>query len=132
LPHHQPRVLRKSQSDCPATPGVPQQSLVLTLAAEIRRVASNAARSRGSRRSVGRQSITTADPPARRATRHCRAGDMLHGNWLLRGWTLGDVTYYSTEIPEYALVEMSRGLGAGKASRRDSLHLRLRVASSLS
>ena len=38
--------------------------------------------------------------------------DMLHGNWLLRGWTLGDVTYYSTEIPEYALVEMVRGLGA--------------------
>ena len=38
--------------------------------------------------------------------------DMLHGNWLLRGWTLGDVTYYSTEIPEYALVELFRGLGA--------------------
>jgi hypothetical protein len=38
--------------------------------------------------------------------------DMLHGNWLLRGWTLGDVTYYTTEIPEYALVEMFRGLGA--------------------
>ena len=38
--------------------------------------------------------------------------DMLHGNWLLRGWTLGDVTYYSTEIPEYALVELVRGLGA--------------------
>jgi hypothetical protein len=38
--------------------------------------------------------------------------DMLHGNWLLHGWTLGDVTYYSTEIPEYALVEMVRGLGA--------------------
>src|SRR5437868_9955741 len=38
--------------------------------------------------------------------------DMLHGNWLLHGWTLGDVTYYTTEIPEYALVEMVRGLGA--------------------
>ena len=38
--------------------------------------------------------------------------DMLHGNWLLRGWTMGDVTYYSTEIPEYALVELVRGLGA--------------------
>jgi hypothetical protein len=36
--------------------------------------------------------------------------DMLHGNVLLRGWTLGDVTYYTTEVPEYALVEMFRGL----------------------
>ena len=39
--------------------------------------------------------------------------DMLHGNWLLHGWTLGDVTYYTTEIPEYALIELVRGLGAG-------------------
>jgi len=38
--------------------------------------------------------------------------DMLHGNLLLHGWTLGDVTYYTTEIPQYALVEMVRGLGA--------------------
>ena len=38
--------------------------------------------------------------------------DMLHGNWLLRGWTLGDVTYYTTEIPQYALAEVFRGLGA--------------------
>ena len=38
--------------------------------------------------------------------------DMLHGNWLLHGWTLGDVTYYTTEIPEYALAEVFRGLGA--------------------
>jgi hypothetical protein len=36
--------------------------------------------------------------------------DMLHGNVLLRGWTLGDVTYYTTEVPEYALVELFRGL----------------------
>ena len=38
--------------------------------------------------------------------------DMLHGNWLLHGWTLGDVTYYTTEIPQYALAEVFRGLGA--------------------
>src|ERR1700750_1752094 len=37
--------------------------------------------------------------------------DMLHGNWLLRGWTMGDVTYYSTEIPEFAVVERVRGPG---------------------
>ena len=41
-----------------------------------------------------------------------QAWDMLHGNWLLHGWTLGDVTYYSTEIPQYALIEAVRGLGA--------------------
>ncbi len=38
--------------------------------------------------------------------------DMLHGNWLLHGWTMGDVTYYTTEIPEYALIELFRGLRA--------------------
>jgi len=38
--------------------------------------------------------------------------DMLHGNWLLHGWTIADVTYYTTEVPEYALVELFRGLRA--------------------
>jgi hypothetical protein len=41
-----------------------------------------------------------------------QAWDMLHGNWLLRGWALGDVTYYTTELPEYVLVEIFRGLGS--------------------
>ncbi len=41
-----------------------------------------------------------------------QAWDMLHGNWLLRGWTVGDVSYYTTEIPEYILVEKVIGLGA--------------------
>ena len=40
-----------------------------------------------------------------------QAWDMLHGNWLLHGWTVGDVSYYSTEIPEYMLIELFRGLG---------------------
>jgi len=40
------------------------------------------------------------------------AWDMLHGNVLLHGWTLGDVTYYTTEIPQYALIELVRGLGS--------------------
>jgi hypothetical protein len=40
-----------------------------------------------------------------------QAWEMLHGNWLLKGWALGDVTYYTTELPEYVLVEMFRGLG---------------------
>jgi hypothetical protein len=37
---------------------------------------------------------------------------MLHGNVLLRGWRFGDVSYYTTEIPQYALVEVLRGLNA--------------------
>src|SRR5580704_1629702 len=31
---------------------------------------------------------------------------------MLRGWTVGDVSYYTTEIPEYILVEKIIGLGA--------------------
>jgi hypothetical protein len=39
--------------------------------------------------------------------------EMLHGNLLLRGWALSDVSFYTTEEPQYALVEFVRGLGAG-------------------
>jgi hypothetical protein len=37
---------------------------------------------------------------------------MLHGNPLLRGWTMSDVSFYTTELPQYALVELIRGLRA--------------------
>jgi hypothetical protein len=40
-----------------------------------------------------------------------QAWDMLHGNWLLHGWTIADVTYYTTEVPQYMLIELVRGLG---------------------
>ena len=40
-----------------------------------------------------------------------QAWDMLHGNLLLHGWTIADVTYYTTEVPQYMLIEMVRGLG---------------------
>jgi hypothetical protein len=40
-----------------------------------------------------------------------QAWDMLHGNMLLSGWWLGDVSFYTTELPEYMLVEAVRGLG---------------------
>jgi uncharacterized membrane protein YwzB len=39
-----------------------------------------------------------------------QAWDMWHGNPLLRGWSLSDVSFYTTELPEYALVELVRGL----------------------
>jgi hypothetical protein len=38
------------------------------------------------------------------------ARDLLYGNVLLRGWTLTDVSFYTTELPEYAAVELARGL----------------------
>jgi hypothetical protein len=38
--------------------------------------------------------------------------DMLHGNPLLSGWTTTDVTFYTTELPEYMIVEAVRGLNA--------------------
>jgi hypothetical protein len=40
-----------------------------------------------------------------------QAWDVLHGNRLLHGWTIADVTYYTTEIPQYMLIELIRGLG---------------------
>jgi hypothetical protein len=51
------------------------------------------------------------------ASNALEAWDLLHGNWLLRGWTLTDVSFYTTELPEYALVELARGL------RPDVVHL---------
>jgi hypothetical protein len=45
------------------------------------------------------------------ASNTLEAWDMLHGNPLLRGWVLSDVSFYTTELPEYMLVELIRGLG---------------------
>jgi hypothetical protein len=45
------------------------------------------------------------------ASQALQAWDMLHGNWLLKGWTLTDVSFYTTELPEYILVGAFRGLG---------------------
>jgi hypothetical protein len=44
------------------------------------------------------------------ASQALQAWDMLHGNLLLHGWWLGDVSYYTTELPQYMLVELVRGL----------------------
>jgi hypothetical protein len=41
-----------------------------------------------------------------------QAWDMLHGNVLLHGWTTADLTFYTTELPQYALVELVHGLNA--------------------
>jgi hypothetical protein len=41
-----------------------------------------------------------------------QAWDMLHGNVLLHGWTTADLSFYTTELPQYALVELIHGLNA--------------------
>ena len=41
-----------------------------------------------------------------------QAWDMLHGNLLLRGWSLSDVSFYTTELPQYAMVEAAHGLNS--------------------
>jgi hypothetical protein len=42
-----------------------------------------------------------------------QAWDMLHGNLLLHGWLLSDVSFSTTELPQYMLIEAIRGLGPG-------------------
>ena len=46
------------------------------------------------------------------ASNALQAWDMLHGNLLLHGWNLSDVSFYTTELPEYMLVELAIGLNA--------------------
>jgi hypothetical protein len=46
------------------------------------------------------------------ASNALQAWNMLHGNLLLRGWQLSDVSFYTTELPEYMLIEAVRGLSA--------------------
>ena len=39
------------------------------------------------------------------------AWDIGHGNVLLHGWRLADVSFYTTELPQYLLIELVLGLG---------------------
>lgn len=39
-----------------------------------------------------------------------QAWDMLHGNVLLHGWNVADVSFYPTELPQYMLIESVFGL----------------------
>ena len=56
-----------------------------------------------------RQSLTTA-LSSDGAANILQAQAMLHGNPLLRGWWTSDVSFYTTELPEYALVVAARGM----------------------
>ena len=46
------------------------------------------------------------------ASQALQAWDLLHGNLLLHGWWVTDVSFYTTELPQYALVELAAGLTA--------------------
>jgi hypothetical protein len=59
------------------------------------------------------------------ASNALQAWAMLHGNPLLRGWTVTDVSFYTTELPEYMIVEAVRGLNA------DVLHASAAITYSL-
>ena len=55
---------------------------------------------------VSRKVPVTSDA----ASSALQAWDMLHGNWLLHRWWLSDVSFYTTELPEYMFIETVRGL----------------------
>ena len=55
------------------------------------------------------QSLTTA-LSSDGASNILQAQAILHGNPLLRGWWTSDVSFYTTELPEYALVVAARGV----------------------
>jgi hypothetical protein len=42
-----------------------------------------------------------------------QAQEMLHGNLLLHGWSLSDTSFYTTELPQYMLLELVLGLNTG-------------------
>jgi hypothetical protein len=47
------------------------------------------------------------------ASQALQGWDMLHGNVLLRGWTTTDVSFFTTEVPQYALIDLAHGLSQG-------------------
>ena len=46
------------------------------------------------------------------ASQALQAWDLLHGNLLLHGWWVTDVSFYTTELPQYAAIELAGGLAA--------------------
>jgi hypothetical protein len=52
----------------------------------------------------------SAPVPSDGAGNALQAWSMLHGNLLLHGWWLSDVSFYTTELPEYMLIESLHGL----------------------
>ncbi|HTJ32392.1 MAG TPA: hypothetical protein VL738_04120 [Dactylosporangium sp.] len=48
------------------------------------------------------------------ASNALQAWDMFHGNPLLRGWALSDVSFYPTELVQYGVVQWFTGVSAGQ------------------
>src|SRR3954469_9539745 len=44
------------------------------------------------------------------ASNALQAWDLFHGNVLLRGWTLSDVSFYPTELIQYGLIQLVTGV----------------------
>ncbi|WP_433604317.1 hypothetical protein ACQP2P_24315 [Dactylosporangium sp. CA-139114] len=44
------------------------------------------------------------------ASNALQAWDLFHGNLLLRGWTLSDVSFYPTELIQYGLIQLVTGV----------------------
>jgi hypothetical protein len=57
-----------------------------------------------------------------------QAWAMLHGNVLLRGWRLADVTFYTTELPVYMLIALFRGLRPGVVAISEAVNYTLTMA----
>lgn len=55
------------------------------------------------------------------ASQALQGWDMLHGHLLLPGWSLSDVSFWTTEVPEYALVELIKGLNSNTIAIAASL-----------
>ena len=49
------------------------------------------------------------------ASNAIQAWNMLHGNLLLHGWTLTDLSFYTIDLPEYMALELVHGLNPGTA-----------------
>lgn len=61
------------------------------------------------------------------ASQALQAWQMLHGNLLLHGWRLADVSYYTTELPVYVLVEAVRGLRTDVMAISEAINYTLTV-----
>lgn len=56
-----------------------------------------------------------------------QAWSVLHGNPLLRGWRVADLSFYTTELPVYVLVEAVRGLNPGVSAVVEAINYTLLV-----
>lgn len=54
--------------------------------------------------------------------------DWAHGNLLLRGWTVPDITFYTIEVPEFGIIELIHGgISMGVVQVLEALNLTLLV-----